>query len=619
MLTRVLLSAVLILATLPGCNQSSENSSDAAGASTNSTGSSSSTTCNLLSSKMVSEDQTQYLQSRRTTLFPNSFRKLQSHIPRAVRNLNDQGKLNDSQELEVTFALDLNHEDELDRKLAEMYTPGNANYHHFMNRDEFVARYSPTQDQVNQVNSYLKSQGITPVSTSSNRFFVHAKGPVAALNTMLQTEVHQYNGKIARDNNENKTYFSPAYELQIPSGISIRAVHGLQNVTHFKSHVQVKAHGKAKDATGPNGGYSPTDIRKAYNIPSSLTGSGQTLALFELDGFNQSDITQYETKFSLPAVPIQTILVDNASGSAGNGSDEVTLDIELMIAVAPGAKKILVYEGPNSEQGVLDTYAKIADDNLAPQVSTSWGASENQSSSSFIQSENAIFKQMAAQGQSIFAAAGDSGALDNGTSLSVDDPASQPYVVGVGGTQLKTNSNGSYLSETTWNATGKASDGAGGGGVSTIWTQPSWQSQAATSNTLGSTSMRNVPDVALNSDPETGYAIYNGGSWSVFGGTSCAAPLWAAFTALVNQQRASNGLTSLGFPNPVFYQIGLSNQYHQDFFDVADGSTNIHYPAVPGYDNATGWGSLNGQNLLDDLSQDLASLPTGAPQNSCGS
>jgi subtilase family serine protease len=232
---------------------------------------------------------------------------------------------------------------------------------------------------------------------------------------------------------------------------------------------------------------------------------------------------------------------------------------------------------------------------------------------SSLQAESVVFKQMAAQGQTIYSAAGDNGADDNGSSLSVDDPSSQPYVVGVGGTKLTIASGGAYQSETTWNG-GSSSNGAGGGGVSTVWTIPSWQANAATGKTLGSTTMRNVPDVSLNADPTTGYAIYYGGQWTVYGGTSCAAPLWAAFTALVNQQRISNGKGAIGFPNGLLYQLG--SRYETDFHDIADGSTNLYYPAVTGYDDATGLGTINGTNLIQDLSNDAA-IPIGNPINSC--
>ncbi len=323
--------------------------------------------------------------------------------------------------------------------------------------------------------------------------------------------------------------------------------------------------------------------------------------MFELDGFTQSDITAYENAFGLPHVPLQVILIDGFSGTPGDGAAEVTLDIELMIAMAPGVSSILVYEGPNSGQGLIDTYNRIATDNRAKSVSTSWGLPEDESTSSLLTAENQIFKQMATQGQILYAASGDSGAYDDGSALSVDDPASQPMVVGVGGTSLTTTSGGAYVSETTWSTgTGPGHNG-GGGGISSVWSIPSWQVGAAGAGSLASTTMRNVPDVSFDADPNTGYAIYFEGQWLVFGGTSCAAPLWAAFTALVNQSLVAANKSALGFPNPTYYQLGESSFYSSTFHDINDHSTNGYYPAVTGYDLATGWGSFRGDALLSYL------------------
>ena len=292
----------------------------------------------------------------------------------------------------------------------------------------------------------------------------------------------------------------------------------------------------------------------------------------------------------------------------------MTLDIELQMALASGASKIVVYEGPNSGTGVIDTYNRIATDNLAKQISTSWGLDEASNSGAMLSAENAIFQQMAAQGQTIFAASGDSGAYDNGSSLSVDDPASQPYMVGVGGTRLSTNgAGGSYARETTWNSGGNG----GGGGISSVWPIPSWQLGVISPNSQASTAMRNVPDVSLDADPNTGYAIAFGGGWYLYGGTSCAAPLWSAFAALVNQQRAAVGLGWLGFLNAQLYPLAQGTSYSSLLHDIADGSTNRFYPAVAGYDCATGLGSFQGANLLAALAggsvptPSVPTIPTG--------
>ena len=529
-----------------------------------------------------------------------ALQRLNGHIPRATGGFSDSGKVSEATNLSVTLALELNDQTGLDRELAQIYQPGNSKFHHFLTPSEFRARYAPTDQQVAQVQSFLKSEGLTPLSVSDNHLLVRAQGDLKTLNSVFHTEVHQYQDA------QGHSYFAPAYELQIPADLPVQAVHGLQNVTHLRRALPgpvTTGHG----GSGPGGGLSPQDIRTAYNVPSTASGTGQTLAVFELDGYNSSDITMYASNFGLPAVPLQDVLIDGSSGSAGGGAAEVTLDIELMMAIAPGAAKIMVYEGPNGDQGILDTYAKIANDNLAQSVSTSWGTAENGTSASIMQTENNIFKQMAAQGQSIYSAAGDSGAYDDGSTLSVDDPSAQPYMVAVGGTSLTVGSGGVYQSETTWNG-GSASAGAGGGGISTVWTIPSWQVGAAGAQAMASTTMRNVPDVSLESDIANGYAIYTGGSWGVWGGTSAAAPLWAGFTALVNQQRAANGLGALGFANPLLYQIGKSSRYATDFHDISDGSTNLNIPSVAGYDLATGLGSFNAQNLMSDLSGNGAGL-----------
>jgi len=531
----------------------------------------------------------------------NVFTTLSSHIPNDVNKFLDEGKLSENKNITVTLSLPLNHADELDDLIKRVYDPKDSEFHNFITPEQFKSRFSPSTEQVEGVKSYLLAQGVLPLSVSDNRMFIQAQGSVGALNSVFHTEVHQY-----RDA-KNHAYFAPAYELQVPNGLPIQGVHGLQNVTRLKRHsFKLNVSGKPELAgSGPNGGISPSDLRTAYNIPTTSTGAGQSLALFELDGYDSTDITAYEKEFSLKAVSLANVLVGQATGTAGDGAAEVTLDIELMIATAPSASQILVYEGTNDEQGVINTYSKIASDNKASQISTSWGSSEGNNTTSLSQSENAVFKQMVAQGQALYAAAGDSGAYDDGTNLSVDDPASQPYVVAVGGTSLTFTTGGKYVSETTWSSGGSTGGGnGGGGGVSTVWTIPSWQQGVATSQNLGSTTMRNVPDVSLDADPNTGYAIYSGGSWNIYGGTSCAAPIWAAFHALINQQRALNHLASLGFPNPAYYTIGQSSRYNSDFFDIKDNSTNLHFPAVVGYDNATGWGSFNGQSLLSDLGTD---------------
>jgi kumamolisin len=524
---------------------------------------------------------------------------LLGHIPAVVKELADIGKLDEQQVLPVTIVLHLNNEDELNARIADMYNPESATFHQFLTTEQFNDRYAPSEEQVASEKAFLESSGISVQTVSDNRVLMHAQANVETLNRVFKTEVHQYR------HSSGEISFAPSVDLQAPMESQISAVVGLSNLAHWHNYLSVDT-----EHSLLGGGFTPADINKAYNIPNTVDGSGQTLALFELDGYVASDITGYEQKYGLPNVTLQNVLIDGSTGSAGQGAVEVVLDIEMMIAVAPKVSKIVVYEGPNSSQGLLDTYAKIASDNLAKQISSSWGESESTAAASDMNSENTIFKQMVAQGQSLFAASGDSGVNDTGSSPSVDDPAGQPYLIGVGGTKLTTNSDGSYGSETTWNELSFLSflgAGAGGGGVSTIWEMPSWQQGAATSDSQFSTSKRNVPDVSLNADPKTGYAIYEGGKLQSVGGTSAAAPLWAAFATLVDQNRAKKGLSPLGFAAPAIYAIGKSSAYTAAFNDINDGSSNgrkgTGFKAVTGYDNATGWGSFKGAGLLEQLSQ----------------
>ena len=534
---------------------------------------------------------------------------LLGHVPPDVQNATFTGPLEDMRELNVSLVLSLNQEDELHNFLQYLSEP-NTHIRQFLSSDEWMARFAPNPYQVQNIIAYLTANGLAIEGVAANNLVIKARGPVHVLNRVFNTEIHSFIDA------HGKEFYAPAYELQVDSALKIVSVLGLENRTKLHSHHKILKN--PTDAhpnfwqSGPMYGLTPAVIQSAYQIPGTATGSGQTLALFELDGFTMSDILAYESAFSLPQVPIQVVLIDGFNGSAGSGAGEVTLDIELMIAAAPNASKIMVYEGPNTAQGVIDTYNQIAIDNAAKSVSTSWGLSETYTSGAFVQAENQIFMQMAAQGQTIYAAAGDAGAYDNGTTLSVDDPASQPLVSGVGGTRLSVDSFGNYVSETTWSYAFGPGEG-GGGGISTFWSLPTWQQGFSNASNLASSTMRNVPDVSMDADPETGYAIYFNGQWQVFGGTSCGAPLWAAFNALVNQNRANNSLAPLGFANPSLYQIGQGANYATSFHDVADNSNNGFYPAVQGYDLATGLGSFIGGSLINALTQ--GSLPTCVQAN----
>ncbi len=542
---------------------------------------------------------------------PNAVRpRLAGHVPTAaIAHSRLLGRVASAQTVQLALTLPLRNQAALTDLIARQSTPGDPLYGHYLTPAEFTAQFGPTASDYAAVAAAAKQNGLAVTGTHPNRLLLDVSGPASAVESAFGLHLQRY------VNANGREFYAPNAGPALPAGLAgrVSGVVGLDNAVRLHSHLHPALSGRA--GSGTDGGLTPNDIKTAYSLPTTagLTGAGQTIALYELDGYTPSDIAAYESAYGLPAVPLQNILVDGVTGSAGSGADEVTLDIELAQALAPGISKILVYETPNDNvtSQYLDGYNRIATDNLAKQISTSWGYQEDGSDRMLINGENPIFQEMAAQGQSIFAVTGDNGAYDDGSALSVDDPGSQPYVTGVGGTTLTTNgSGGAYVGESAWglaynyldpNSTDGGEYGVGGGGgFSTVWPAPSYQSVLPSAP-----AMRSVPDVALDSDPETGYSIYYGGGFTVYGGTSAAAPLWAGFTALVNQQRAAAGKAPIGFMNPPIYQIGASAAYTTNFHDVTSG-TNLYYPAEPGYDNATGWGSFIGSALLNTLAGNIA-------------
>ncbi len=501
-------------------------------------------------------------------------------------------------------------------------TPGSSVYHQYLSVAQFRQRFGPTASQIVAVSAALRAQGLKPGVVSANGLAIPVSSTAGTLSRAFSTSLQRVTGPGGQAGFANTA--APLVNSSV-AGV-VQGVVGLDNLAVRRPLALRAAHARARasghvatggpqpcSAASSSGSDTADQIASAYRFSSLYgagdEGAGQTIALFELEPNLTSDISAYQSCYGTSAT-VNYVSVDGGAGS-GEGQGEAALDIEQVIGLAPKAT-VDVYRAPNSDAGVYDEYSKIVTTDTAKAISTSWGLCETEASTA-ISGENTLFTEAATQGQSVFAAAGDSGSADCGNgALAVDDPGSQPFVTSVGGTSMP--AIGPPPVETVWNN----GYGAGGGGVSSVWGMPSYQSSAApslhviNSNSSGApcgaspgSYCREVPDVSADADPNTGSAIRYDGSWGGFGGTSAAAPLWAALTALVNASSACAG-SPIGFANPVLY--GAADAAYSNYFnDITSGNNDSVgsngglYPAGAGYDMASGLGTPNGTSLPAEL------------------
>lgn len=540
--------------------------------------------------------------------------KLHGHVPAVVAQLRSTGSLPAETDLSLAIGLPLRNKEGMGGLLQQIYDPSSPLYHHYLTPEQFAAQFGPTRQDYQKVIDFAKANGLTVVNTHPNRLLLDVKGKAADIERTFQITLHTYHHP-----RENRDFFAPDAEPTVDSTLPILHISGLNNYSlpHPNFHIQplnqtsgvTPAVGSAPGVTpaigsAPGGNYQGSDFRNAYVPGTSLTGAGQNVGLLQFDGFYPSDIAAYENQIGLTN-NLPNIVVVPVDGGVPTptpfGNPEVSLDIEMVLSMAPHVSTIYVYEEPNNGSPFVDVLNKMANDNLARQLSCSWFEFNGPPNPVAEQ----IFQQMALQGQTFFCASGDSDAY---TGL-IPFPCDSPHITLVGGTTLTMNGSGaSYASETVWNwdiEFGPQADGIGSsGGVSTSYPIPSWQTNINFATSHGSTIMRNVPDVALTADHV--WVIYGAGSSDWFGGTSCAAPLWAGFTALINQQAANIGHAPVGFINPALYAIASGANYTTCFHDTTTGN-NIWsgsptlFNAVANYDLCTGLGTPNGVNLINAL------------------
>lgn len=535
---------------------------------------------------------------------------LHGHVPPAAARLQPLGHLPGTNYLNLAIGLPLRNQAELDELLRQLYDPASPNFHQYLTPEQFTEKFGPTEQEYQAVIAFAEANGLTVTATHGNRLLLDVSGPAANVEKAFEVALQVY-----KHPTENRTFYAPDAEPSVDSALPILDVSGLDNYRRpHPRNLIVKPSDNAtvavpKAGSGPGGTYLGNDFRAAYAPGVSLRGSGQTVGVVEFDGYYLTDITNYEKRANMTNVPLQNVLLDGFNGTPTTNTDsvgEVSLDIELAVAMAPALAKVIVFEGNPNNFIPNDVLNRMAASNSIKQLSCSWGWNGGPSATT-----DNIFQAMATEGQSFFNASGDVDAFTTGSGSvnGVDNtslynaPSSSPYITQVGGTTLTTTGpGGPWLSEATWNwGLYQGSYAGSSGGISSYYTIPSWQTNINMSANQGSTTMRNIPDVALTADNV--WVIYDNGQSNYFGGTSCAAPLWAGFTALINQQAVAKGRATVGFINPAIYAIGKGPAHASSFNDILIGnntwsSSLTNFYAAPGYDLCTGWGSPNGGSLI---------------------
>jgi subtilase family serine protease len=509
---------------------------------------------------------------------------LGTHVPASVsrHTATRVGQPAASSVMHITIALPMRHQAELSRLLADLYDPASPHFHQFLTVSEFTERFGPKSEDYTRAIRYFADRGVAVTGTFANRYLIEAEAPVATLENVLNVKFNTY-----RNVTGDRTFVAPDREPTLDLDVKLLHIIGLDDEVLPTARLKQRPVVEASPVKGsaPGGWYLGSDIRAAYYGKGSLDGAGQSVGLMELAAYNPSSITTYFDQFGPPlqtqVVPVSADGTTDPTCSGSCNDGEQALDIEYAIAMAPGMSTVQVYVA-RSPESVLN---KMVSDNLCAQLSTSWGWRETKDT------DDAIFMEMAAQGQTLLTASGDYSTLTK----SGPWPEESAYITGVGGTDLMTASaGGPWESEKGW------IHSAGGPSTDPSITIPSYQLPFINSKNKGSKTLRNVPDIAGDSDT-VNYICDSHGCSGGWGGTSFASPIWSGFIALANQKAASEGKGRIGFLNPIVYGIGgKAGTYASAFHDTVGNKSGL-YKAVKGFDLVTGFGSPNGVGMIKAL------------------
>jgi subtilase family serine protease len=521
--------------------------------------------------------------------------------------------------ISVTLGISSSDQAGLKAFVDHVSKPGDALYHKYITPQEFAARFGGNASDYQSLKNWAVANGLSISQESIGRYLLSVRGTVGTFNRLFKTQINNYT------TTDGVTFYSAGIKPTVPAEIASKvvAVVGLTPGKAIAAQAKVAKvlgeHPAANSAlkpagktdalgTGPGGTYGPQDLRTAYSIPTNLGAleKGQKVAIFEQGYYNPKDVNFYNKYFKAGSKLVQTaVAVDGSPITVEPEIElEACLDVDMIIATNPAIAEVQVYIADYNDisfdVGIADAYTAIADADAVTVVSASYGEDEG----FFIADGTETLldtatQQLAAEGISSFASSGDSGAYGDGYNYPYN--VSDPYITSVGGTELLTTTGEQYEFEQVYND--YPYYGGSGGGISTYWDIPSYQNPSYVSGNGGSTTMRNVPDVAAEASVFTGVAVYvsDAGGWNQVGGTSVACPIWAGYLTNLNAAFQSTGLANIGFFNPVLYSLNFG--YPADYmYDIVNGSNGYlpYYPGYPGYnagfgyDNATGSGSIWG-------------------------
>jgi uncharacterized protein (TIGR03437 family) len=555
---------------------------------------------------------------------------LKGHVPPRALAASDQGPVAASFALPavaIYLKLSAVQQTSLEQLLAGQQNPASADYHKWLTPEQYADRFGASQNDVNQIAAWLKSQGLAVQRVARGRTWIQFGGTAQQVENAFHTQIHQYleNGQL---------HYANSSDPSIPAALS-NIVLGLRGLNNFRLKPRSRVSNLGPRSTTGSGAHqmAPDDFATIYDVAplyaAGIDGTGQKLVIVGQTDINVSDIDAFRSKFNLPAVNLQQILVPGQADPGISQTDlpEADLDLEWSGSVARNANLIFV-----NSPDVFTSLQEAVDQNYAPVISMSYGLCEGADLVD-LPNERQMAQQANSEGITWLAAAGDDGAADcedqNATiaqdGLAVDAPGSIPEVTSMGGSEFNEGSgaywsstntaNGasalSYIPEMVWNDTAPGGGlAAGGGGVSSVFPKPIWQTGPGVPND----SFRHVPDLSIASSPDhDGYYVYTGGSLQIYGGTSIAAPTMAGIVTLLNQYLVSSGAqqqAGIANINPTLYRMAQSSP--AVFHDITVGNNSvpcvigspncttgtIGYNAGPGYDQASGLGSPDAYNFI---------------------